>query len=96
MNNATKKSLDTSSRNIIPTKENSYDCAHVRSHNHGKPDQDKPVYQSLVEADVEASCTSDPNLNTYQSLNPDGLIYQPLIKSVVQEVFKCSSVLRLH
>ncbi|RMX45450.1 hypothetical protein pdam_00016069 [Pocillopora damicornis] len=85
LNNATKKSLNTSSRNIIPTKENSYDCAHVRSHNNGKPDQDKPVYQSLVEADVEASCTSDPNLNTYQSLNPDGLIYQPLIKSVVQE-----------
>lgn len=85
LNNATKKSLNTSSRNIIPTKENSYDCAHVRSHNNGKPDQDKPVYQSLVEADVEANCTSDPNLNTYQSLNPDGLIYQPLIKSVVQE-----------
>lgn len=86
LNNATKKSLNTSTRNVPPAKENFYDSAHVRPHYSGKPNQDTPAYQSLVEANVgAASYTSDPTLNTYQSLNPDGLIYQPLIRNGVHK-----------
>ena len=49
-------------------------------------DPEKPVYQSLVKKDVRAQFNSNPNVPVYQSLNPDGMMYQPLQKNTVQKV----------
>lgn len=83
LNNVQKKPLNTAKR-IPHAKENTYDCADVRSNQRGKPNEEKSVYQSLV--NVEASAHYRPEVNsTYQSLNPDGVMYQPLLKNRVQK-----------
>lgn len=83
LNNVQKKPLNTAKR-IPHVKENTYDCADVRSNQRGKPNEEKSVYQSLV--NVEGRAHYRPEVNsTYQSLNPDGVMYQPLLKNVVQK-----------
>lgn len=84
LNNVQRKLLNTAKR-IPHTKENTYDSADVRSNQRGKPNEVKSVYQSLV--NEEARAHNRPELNaTYQSLNPDGVVYQPLLKNTVHKV----------
>lgn len=47
--------------------------------------EEKPVYQSLIKDDAR-SFDSDPKAAVYQSLNPDGMMYQPLQKNTAQQV----------
>ena len=51
----------------------------------GTINEKKPVYQSLIKDDAR-SFNSDPKAAVYQSLNPDGMMYQPLQKNTVQQV----------
>ena len=84
LNKVKKKTLNTAKR-IPHVKENTYDCADIRSNQREKPNEEKSVYQSLV--DEEARGHYRPEVNsTYQSLNPDGVIYQPLLRNMVQKV----------
>lgn len=52
----------------------------------GTINEEKPVYQSLIKDDARARFNSDPKAAVYQSLNPDGMMYQPLQKNTVQQV----------
>ena len=84
LNKVQKKPLNTAKR-IPHVKENTYDCADVRANPRGKPYEEKSVYQSLV--NVEGRAHYRPEVNsTYQSLNPDGMMYQPLVKNMVRKV----------
>ena len=84
LNNVQRKPLNTAKR-IPHAKEDTYDCADVRSSQRVKPDEEKSVYQSLVNEGARAHYRPEANA-TYQSLNPDGLIYQPLLKNMVHKV----------
>jgi len=44
-------------------------------------DGDKPAYQSLMKEDASTRFNSESNLGMYQSLDQDGLMYQPLQKN---------------
>jgi len=83
LNNVQKKPLNTAKK-IPHAKEYPYDCAHARSNQREKPDEEKSVYQSLVNEESRAHYKPDVNA-TYQSLNPDGLIYQPLLKNMAHK-----------
>ena len=90
LNNIRMKTLNTTSRNI--RRENTYDGRHYAEkpvyHNPGAKlqEEEKPTYQSLVKDDVHARCNSEANVAVYQSLNPDGLMYQPLRKNAAHKV----------
>ena len=50
-------------------------------------DGDKPAYQSLMKEDASTRFNSESNLGMYQSLDQDGLMYQPLQKTVHTRCF---------
>ena len=77
-----KKPLNTANRHTRAN-ENTYDCTDVRTNHKGKPEGEKSIYQSLVTEEARARFKPEVNVATYQSLNPDGLMYQPLMLNKV-------------
>ena len=97
LNNIKMKPLNTSNRRI--QREHTYDNRDqftrgnrpdgekpIYDNPEGTINEEKPVYQSLIEDDARARFNSDPKAPVYQSLNPDGMMYQPLQKNTVQQV----------
>lgn len=96
LNNIKMKPLNTSNRRI--QREHSYDNKEqfsrgskpgekpIYDNPEGTINEEKPVYQSLIKDDARARFNSDPKAAVYQSLNPDGMMYQPLQKNTVQQV----------
>lgn len=67
--------------------ENAYDCADKRSDHGERTDGEKTVYQSLVKTEeVSGSLKPDLNINTYQDLNRESLVYQSLINNTAHKV----------
>ena len=85
LNNVQKRKPLNTAKKIPHSKENTYDCADVRSNQRRKPNEEKSVYQSLVNEEARAHYRPEVNA-TYQSLNPDGVIYQPLLKNTLHKV----------
>ena len=106
LNNKRMKPLNTASRKIH--RENTYASAERCTRgtkDAEKPvydnpgcalDGDKPVYQSLVKEDARAQFNSNPNAEVYQSLNPDGMMYQPLQKNTVHKVGSNRFLFNVH
>ena len=102
LNNIKMKPLNTSNRRI--QREDTYDNRDqftrgnrpdgekpIYDNPEGTINEEKPVYQSLIKDDARARFNSDPKAAVYQSLNPDGMMYQPLQKNTVQQVRRCMS-----
>lgn len=62
----------------------------------GTVNEEKPIYQSLIKDDARARFNSDLKAAVYQSLNPDGMMYQPLQKNTVQQVRRRVSRLNVN
>ena len=96
LNNIRLKPLNMASRKIH--RENTYDSTErygrdkvdggkLMYHNPGCVlDGDKPAYQSLMKEDASTRFNSESNLGMSQSLDQDGLMYQPLQKNSAHKV----------
>ncbi|XP_073228601.1 uncharacterized protein [Porites lutea] len=96
LNNIKMKPLNTPNRRI--QRENTYDNRDqftrgnrpdgekpIYDNPEGTVNEEKPIYQSLIKDDARARFNSDLKAAVYQSLNPDGMMYQPLQKNTVQQ-----------
>ena len=91
------KPINSTNRKIH--RENTYDgteqCSRGKLQDGGKLvyhnpgcvlDGEKPAYESLIENNSRARFNSQSNVGMYQSLDPDGLMYQPLQKNISPKV----------